>query len=310
MDAENEDAGLDKAFEMTYLVVTGKVKLENLGGTGNEVFMLYDPIDADEQELRDVLEDMINYFIDSEEYERCQEIKLLLEGDMKSLIPNITYSDDDITILPKPKFTDKKKDNSIDKMIDLLKNFSDKEKKKLDKKIKDGTLFNKDVDYKKFNGEITKKEFWSILSIDDKNIFENDFDIFELWVSKLDKKVKEYYLERLVKGLSLIPPFTGYNSGPDAAGTWPEYNDDPKYSIEDAFEGEEDIDYDNKVVISFIDNFTCISNFDISKINRIRFQLLSFGILETEVRTKKIEGRVLYTLVYDSHQNINKIDWN
>ncbi len=301
----DEDKGFDEAFETTYLVVTGKIKLENLGKEGREIFMLYDPIDVDEKELREVLEDMILYFIETEEYEKCQEIKEILDKSLKVLMPKITYSDLDILPLPKKKST--VKENSIDKMINLLKNFSEKEKSRLDKKINDGTFLDGN---KKYSGEITSKEFWSILSIEDKAIFENDFQIFNIWLGKLDKRIKEYYLERLVQGKSLIPPFEGYNSGPENAGTWPSYNESEKFSADDIFEGEEEIDYENKVVISFIDNFTCISNFDLKKINRIRFQLLSFGILETEIRIKKIDNRNLYTLVYDSQQNINKIDWN
>jgi len=301
----DEDKGFDEAFETTYLVVTGKIKLENLGKEGREIFMLYDPIDVDEKELREVLEDMILYFIETEEYEKCQEIKEILDKSLKVLMPKITYSDLDILPLPKKKST--VKENSIDKMINLLKNFSEKEKSRLDKKINDGTFLDGN---KKYSGEITSKEFWSILSIEDKAIFENDFQIFNIWLVKLDKSIKDYYLERLVQGKSLIPPFEGYNSGPENAGTWPSYNESEKFSADDIFEGEEEIDYENKVVISFIDNFTCISNFDLKKINRIRFQLLSFGILETEIRIKKIDNRNLYTLVYDSQQNINKIDWN
>ena len=301
----DEDKGFNEAFETTYLVVTGKIKLESLGKGGREIFMLYDPIDVDEKELREVLEDMILYFIETEEYEKCQEIKEILDSGLKALMPKITYND--LEILPVPSKKASTKENSIDKMINLLKNFSEKEKQRLDKKIKDGTLLG---GYKKYSGEITSKEFWSILSIEDKTIFENDFEIFNIWVKKLDKKIKEFYLERLVQGKSLIPPFEGYNSGPENAGTWPTFNDSEKFSVDDVFEGEEEIDYENKVVISFIDNFTCISNFDLKKINRIRFQLLSFGILETEIRIKKIDKRNLYTLVYDSQQNINKIDWN
>jgi|TARA_R110002167_G_scaffold34255_2_gene109262 hypothetical protein len=311
-----EDAGLDKAFETTYLVVTGKLKLEDLGGTGREVFMLYDPILVEESELVDVLNDVIDYYIETEEYEKCQEIKNLLDSNLSKLIPKITYSDKLIE-----KFTDrnegittgnilsssltkKQKEDSIDKMIDILKHFSETEKTR-----KESNTKSKDVNKSKRNDIITIKEFWSILSSDDKDIFSNDLIVFEKWVKKLDPKVKEYYIERLVEGKTLIPPFEGFDA--DISDyKWPEYNENDKYNLDETYDSEEEIDYENKVVISFIDNFTCISNYDIAKINRIKFQLLSFGILETEIRTKKIEDKILYTLVYDGQQNINKIDWD
>jgi len=291
--------GLDKAFETTYLVVTGKIKLESLGGTGREIFMLYDPLSVEKTELKEILNDIIEYYIEIEEYEKCQEIKELLDSSLDELIPKITYSDDDVRILPQP---DHNKENSIDKMIDILRNIASAEKKG----AKMHSLFSE----KKDEGEITIEEFWSLLSEEDKLIFSNQIPVFIKWAHKLSKKQTGYYIERLVHGKSLIPPFEGFESGPLEAGTWPIHNENKKYSIEDVFEGEEDVDYDNKVVISFIDNLTCISNYDLLKINRIRFQLLNFGILETEIRIKQIENRKLYTLVYDSQQNINKIDWN
>jgi len=308
--------GLDKAFETTYLVVTGKLKLEELGGTGREVFMLYDPILVEEHELRDVLNDVIDYYVDTEEYEKCQEIKNILDSNLSKLIPKITYSDKLIekftdktegyptgNVLPS-SLTKKQKEDSIDKMIDILKHFSEAEKNRKEKKSKKKSFQRSEV--------ITIEEFWSILSPEDRDIFSNDLAIFENWVKKLDSKVKEYYIERLVDGRSLIPPFEGFNADPSnySWGSWPEYNESDKYNPDEVYENEEQIDYKNKVVISFIDNFTCISNYDSAKINRIKFQLLSFGILETEIRTKKIEGKILYTLVYDSQQNINKINWD
>lgn len=302
-DTMDKDAGLEEAFETTYLVVTGKLKLENLGGTGREIFMLYDPIDVGEAELKSVLNDVIDYYIELEEYEKCQEIKELLDSDIKALIPKITYSDEEVNILPQPK---KSTHNSIDKMIDVLKNIASLEKKQ--------KKFEEKLSEKKYDGEISIEEFWSILSEDDKVIFKNKINVFSDWALKLTKKQRGYYIERLILGKSLIPPFEGYNSGPENAGVWPTtqptYNPSTNYSLEDYYEGEEDLDYDNKVVISFIDNLTCISNYDLQKINRIKFQLLRFGILETEIRVKQVEDKKLYTLVYDSQQNINKIDWN
>jgi hypothetical protein len=311
-----EDQGLDKAFETTYLVVTGKLKLEDLGGTGKEVFMLYDPILVEENELRDVLNDVIDYYVETEEYEKCQEIKNILDSNLSKLIPKITYSDkliEKFTDKTNPQtlgnvlsssLTKKQKEDSIDKMIDILKHFSETEKNRKASKSKKKKQYS--------TKDITVEEFWSILSSEDRDIFSNDLIIFENWTKKLDIKVKEYYIERLVDGKPLIPPFEGFNADPSKYtwGSWPSFNENEKYNPDEAYESEEEIDYENKVVISFIDNFTCISNYDIAKINRIKFQLLSFGILETEIRTKKIENKILYTLVYDSHQNINKIDWD
>ncbi len=300
-----DDKGLSQAFETTYLVVTGKLKLENLGGTGREIFMLYDPLHVEESELKIILEDIIEHYIETEEYEKCQEIKELLNSNLKTLIPKITYKEEDV--LPQPKYTMGKNPNSIDRMIDILKYFSNSEKKKFDKP---GT-WTSDTSkkpYKKKNGDITAEEFWTILSEDDKIIFSNELEIFASWIKKIDDKLKNYYIERVISGKPLIPPFDGYKSDPTDGSIWPTENKD--ISFDDAFEDDDETDYENKVVISFIDNLTCISNYDLSKIHRIKFQLLSFGILETEIRKKKIGKKTLYTLVYDSQQNINKLDWN
>ena len=223
------------------------------------------------------------------------------------LIPKITYSESDVNILPQPNY---KKDNSIDRMIDILKNIA--------KKSSPNGAWKKELDkLDKKHGEISVEEFWSILSDEDKKIFSNDISVFSKWAFKLEKKQTGYYLERLLGGMPLIPPFEGFDSNASSAGVWPTseptgptYNDNEDYSIDEVFDGEKDFDYENRVVISFIDNLTCISNYDLQKINRIKFQLLRFGILETEIRMKQIEDKTLYTLVYDSQQNINKIDWN
>ena len=81
-------------------------------------------------------------------------------------------------------------------------------------------------------------------------------------------------------------------------------------NIEGSYEGEEDVDYKDKIVISFFDKYTCISNYDMHKIYDIRFQLITFGIIKTEIRKKQIGNKTLYTVVYDNQQNVNRIDWN
>ena len=45
------------------------------------------------------------------------------------------------------------------------------------------------------------------------------------------------------------------------------------------------------------------------KINDIRFQLLKAGILEVEIRTKDVDGKTLYTIIYDNYGRLNKINW-
>ena len=86
------------------------------------------------------------------------------------------------------------------------------------------------------------------------------------------------------------------------------FNKSDIFDYEEKYEGENDVDYQN-VVVSFVGNLTCISNYSKEKINDIRFQLLKAGVLEVEIRTKDVDGKTLYTIIYDNYGRLNKINW-
>tara|TARA_R100000152_G_C6761029_1_gene185110 strand:+ start:222 stop:1163 length:942 start_codon:yes stop_codon:yes gene_type:complete len=296
-----KEPGLDIAFETTYKIVTGKVKISSLNIL-KDVYMLYDPTNLEVEELIEILLDMIDYYVESEEYEKCQKLKNILDSDLSELIPKITMSQQDIL--------NKRKKDSMDAMIDLIKDFTkDKLNKKIDwekenKAWSDNLIKKSNVDEKLF----TNEELWSILSLEDKKIFEKDEKKFDKWLSSLENKDRRYYADRLINGLPLIPAID------ESAGTWiqnenaPTYNPSEYFNYEEKYEGEDSIDYQN-VVVSFVGNLTCISNYSKEKINDIRFQLLKAGVLEVEIRTKDVDGKTLYTIIYDNYGKLNKINW-
>ena len=76
-----DNEGLDLAFENTYKILTGKFNIDNLASQGNEIsYILYDPYKIEMNELTDMLNDIIDYFIETEEYEKCQELKNILDS--------------------------------------------------------------------------------------------------------------------------------------------------------------------------------------------------------------------------------------
>ncbi len=299
---------LDTAIETTYMLVTGKITLENIHNQGQGIFMMYDPTNLKEKELKDILEDIIIYYIDTEEYEKCQEVKELLNSNLKNLITKITYKKED---------TPEKNSNSIDQMIDMLKKISKGEmKQRMD------SFFNPDA-YKEFlRGPIsasasrekdynfTNVELWSLMTKEDKNIFDTDYGLFTDWTAKLDTRQKNYYTERIINEKPLIPPYAERDSIP-----WNNHDPgiEPKqgvnFDFEEEYESDSEIDY-NSIVVSFISNFTCISNYSLAKIHKIKFQLFTYGILDIELREKKVKEKTVYTLVFDGRQDSKRIDWS
>ena len=225
-----KEPGLDIAFETTYKIITGKVKISSLNIL-KDVYMLYDPTHLEIEELIDVLLDMIDYYVETEEYEKCQKLKNILESDLQKLIPKITMSQQDII--------NKRKKEGMDAMIEMIKSFS---KDKLNKKVdwdktgwegfikKDKEIKDKDKDAGKL---FTDDELWSIMSLEDKKIFEKDEKKFFKWVSSLDSKTRLVYADRLIDGLPLIPK---YDENP---GTWVEDDSAPTFNKSDLFNYEE-----------------------------------------------------------------------
>tara|TARA_R110000824_G_scaffold372997_1_gene563227 strand:- start:337 stop:639 length:303 start_codon:yes stop_codon:yes gene_type:complete len=78
---EMEQMMVQKAFENSYKVVTKKTTFEELmnvkNAFGQKAILIYDPGDGWNEE---VLEDMIAYFEDEEDYEKCAELKKILDN--------------------------------------------------------------------------------------------------------------------------------------------------------------------------------------------------------------------------------------
>ncbi len=307
------DESFGQAIETTYMIVTGQLTLENIQDKGRGIFMMYDPTNLKEKELKDILEDIIEYYIDTEEYEKCQKVKQLLNSNLKDLIAKITYKKEDAE-------RNESSGNPIDQMIDVLRELT---KNQINKRM--DNFFNPDQ-YKEFlrgpinNAETWKApdkekdlgfanlELWSMMSAEDRSIFDDNYDLFSDWTSKLKTKQRNFYTERLLDEKPLIPPYKereiwntfdpGVNSQQSA-----------QFDFEEKYKSEEEIDY-NSMVVSFIDNYTCISNYSLAKIHKIKFQLLTYGVLDIELRNKKVKGKVVYTLVFDGRQDSRKIDWS
>ena len=64
----------DICFNNTYLLITGKKTLEDFLDTGDDLWFLHNPKDEPLRHNDPIYEELLNYFIDEEEYEKCQEI--------------------------------------------------------------------------------------------------------------------------------------------------------------------------------------------------------------------------------------------
>jgi len=77
---EMEQMMVEMAFENSYKVVTKKVTFKELlnvkGSFGQKAILIYNP-DKGYNQLH--LEDMIDYFEEEEEYEKCSELKKILD---------------------------------------------------------------------------------------------------------------------------------------------------------------------------------------------------------------------------------------
>ena len=321
-DTDNTEQGYIEAVETTYRVITGRMDLSSLVYTKKGIYLMYDPHDVQEEELLEILQEMICHFEEYEEYEKCQEIKNIIDdNELRDLIPIITIS--------KEELEKKKRADSMSNIVDIIKSFTkDTLNKKIDPGVWDSYMSNhwkpelpaagsiprdQAEKYKYAQNMFSRqtifsnKEIWELLTKEDKELFKDKYKTFLKWVTKLDLKTKEYYINRLVHNKPLVPPY-------EEQGAWfesinkPVYNNSEKFNYEERYEGEENIDYNN-VVVSFIGNLTCISNYSKSKINELKFQLLSFGILEVEMRTKDVDGKTLYTIIYNNNERLNKINW-
>ena len=278
MDGDLNTEGLDVAFESTYRLVTGKTDITSVASSSSEVFILYDPYFLDIPELTDIVNDIIDYFIETEEYEKCQELKEILESGkigMTKLIEKITLSDEkDAEIIKNVKDTKTGGLNSIDNLIDLFKQYKGKLGTDLPGEVE------REIKSKKYIPEhLSDTELWSLMIDEDKSIFQMDYIMFKKWTAKLDEENKRYYSERLINNLPLIPIIQEelYNKG--------------SYTY----------DY-NSLVVSVIGEFVCVSNYNKDKIYRLQKILIGLGITDSEIRVKTEQNQTVYTLVYSSKQ--------
>jgi len=74
-----DDILLDQAYNNSWLVLSGQISFEELLEqdlkSGKEVIMSFDP---DEGPKKKELENMISYYIDCEEYEKCSKLQAIL----------------------------------------------------------------------------------------------------------------------------------------------------------------------------------------------------------------------------------------
>jgi hypothetical protein len=77
---EMEQVMIQKAFENSYKIITKKTTFEELmnvkSAFGQKAILIYDPSEKPDKE---VIEDIINYYEEEEEYEKCAELKKILD---------------------------------------------------------------------------------------------------------------------------------------------------------------------------------------------------------------------------------------
>ena len=78
---EMENMIMEQAFENSYKIITKKTTFEELmnvkSAFGQKAILIYDPSEGWDD---DVLIDLIQYFEDEEEYEKCAELKKILDN--------------------------------------------------------------------------------------------------------------------------------------------------------------------------------------------------------------------------------------
>jgi len=249
--------GIDMAFDNTFKLITGRAKINDMV-IDNEIYLLYDPYDIDELDFKLMLQDIIDHYIQSEEYEKCQEIQNIINSsEYKEILTKITL--DSETVVKRSKESSGL--SSVDQLISLFKEYAEAKKPK-----------------KKSIG-ITASELWDCLTESDKNIFEGKFEYFDNWISKLEPDNIEYYSNRILNDLPLIPLIG-----------------EEKYNSEDGY------NYNN-LILTIIGEYICISNYDYEKIKRLQNILVMLGVEDSDIRVKQEESKTVYTLIYSSRNN-------
>lgn len=254
--------GIDTAFDNTFRLITGRAKIENMV-IDNEIYLLYDPYDIDELDFKNMLLDMIEHYIESEEYEKCQEIQdIINSSEYKELIKKITLDIKDTNISRKDPAEDLKGLSSVDQLISLFKEYAEAKKPKKEK-----------------TKNLAADELWECLTESDKNIFEGKYIYFKTWMDKLEPENIEYYSNRIMNDLPLIPVLG-----------------------EEKYNHEEEYNYNN-LILTIIGEYICISNYSYEKIKRLQKMLIVLGVKDSDIRVKQEDGETVYTLIYSSKNN-------
>ncbi len=281
-NTEADDVAMSKAYNLTYKMFTGKLSITEVLTRYKNVELLYDPYEFSTDEFVDILEEMLDYYIEIEYYERCAKLRDII-NDEKSYVDRLK----DLTLDNKEKYFTKQEQawkgtksntNAIDY---LLAKLQDMGKERLESRFRDMLKEAK-------KGDITDPEIWTLISLKDRDIFDNDYSKFAKWVGGLTTAIREEYIERLLENKPLIPEG--------------EELDDVFVNLDTI----DKIDYTNNVVISYLDNMTIISHSNIERINEIRETLKSNGITDIETRIKDHgEGYNVYSLVYTEGEHGN-----
>ena len=105
-------------LDLTYEIVTQKRKLTDLINSDDEVILSYDPFSIGEIDQVWLIQDLIDWYIEEEEYEKCAELlrlKIKVEKGITDLSDIIYLRDED--------FLTEEENSAIDELIkDLLSN--------------------------------------------------------------------------------------------------------------------------------------------------------------------------------------------
>lgn len=279
---EAATAAIHDAFNLTYKMFVGKLSIKDVLSRYNHIQLMYDPYEFDSEEFIAILDDMLDHYIDLEEYEKCAKIRDVISDKnthkkiMKKLI--LDPNDDEISKIP-PSTSRSDASNPIDYMIQKLREMG---KQRLEDRFRDMLKEAKKAD-------ITDPEVWTLMSVYDREIF-GGYSKFAKWISSLTDIIREEYIGRLLEDKPLIPE----GDELDSIFSDIDYLDNNKF------------DYVNNVVISYLEDKTIISHSNMDKITEIRDVLVENGIRDIETRTKDHgQGYTVYSLVYREDGNKN-----
>ena len=275
---EADEAAMNYAYNLTYKMFTGKLSITDVLTRYKNVELLYDPYEFSNEEFVDILEEMLDYYVELEAYERCAKIRDIINNteSHSKVMENLSLDSKDKYLERQSPITGKP--NSIDYLIRKIQEMG---RERLEGRFRDMLKEAKKED-------ITDPEIWTLMSASDRDIFDSDYSKFAKWVGGLTTSIKDEYVERLLNDKPLIP------EGEELDDLFVDLDTIDK------------IDYANNVVISYLDNMTIISHSNLDRINQIKETLKSNGISDIETRIKNHEeGYSIYSLVYVEGGNNN-----